>query len=71
MPVPLVREFLDFHDVRVEAEPWGASSGTFRIHATRRIALRTHIAQPLQGQYLYHEGFVTAGMRLAAESLAI
>jgi 4'-phosphopantetheinyl transferase EntD len=63
---PLVREFLNFLDVRVEPVAWGASSGAFRIHATRSIALRTHTALPVQGRYLYHEGFVTAGMSLVA-----
>jgi 4'-phosphopantetheinyl transferase EntD len=62
----LVHERLDFHDVRVEVEAWGASRGTFRILATRNIALRTHTSLPVQGRYLYHERLVTAGMSLAA-----
>jgi 4'-phosphopantetheinyl transferase EntD len=62
----LVRERLNFHDVRVEAEAWGASSGAYRIHATRSIALRRCAALPVQGRYLYHEGFVTTGLGLAA-----
>jgi 4'-phosphopantetheinyl transferase EntD len=73
----LVGERLNFHDVRVEAVAWGASSGTFRIHAIRSIALRTRTALPMQGRYLYHQEFVTAGMALpgvagqgAAESAA-
>jgi 4'-phosphopantetheinyl transferase EntD len=61
----LVRERLNFHDARVEAVAWGTSGGAFRIHATRSIALRTRIALPLQGRYVFHEGFVTAGMGLA------
>jgi 4'-phosphopantetheinyl transferase EntD len=60
----VVRERLNFHDARIEAVAWGASSGAFLIHATRAIALRTRTALPLQGRYLYHEGFVTAGMAL-------
>jgi len=61
----LVRERLNFHDVRVEAPAWGATEGVFRIHATRRIALLTRSARPLQGRYRFHEEFVTAGMGLA------
>jgi 4'-phosphopantetheinyl transferase EntD len=61
----LVRERLNFHDVRVEVPVWGASSGAYRIHATRSIALCTHEALALQGRYLFHEEFVTAGMALA------
>jgi 4'-phosphopantetheinyl transferase EntD len=67
---PLVREHLSFHDVRVEVAAWGASSGAYRIHATRRIALSTRTVLPVPGRYLYHEGFVTAGLGLptAADS---
>ena len=61
----LVRERLNFHDARVEAPAWGAASGAFRIHANRSIAVRTRAAMPLPGRYLFHEGFVTAGMALA------
>jgi 4'-phosphopantetheinyl transferase EntD len=61
----LVRERLNFHDVRVEVVAWGAPSGAYRIHAIRSIALRTRTALPVQGRYLYHEGFVTAGLALA------
>jgi 4'-phosphopantetheinyl transferase EntD len=62
----LVRERLNFHDVRVEAVGWSASSGAYRIHAIRSIALRTRTALPVQGRYLFHEGLVTAGLGLAA-----
>jgi 4'-phosphopantetheinyl transferase EntD len=61
----LVRERLNFHDVRVEAAAWGASSGGFRIQPTRRIALCARAAPPLQGRYRFHQEFVTAGMALA------
>ena len=62
----LVRERLNFHDVRVEAAPWGASSGAFRIQPTRRIAVCARAAPPLQGRYRFHQTFVTAGMALVA-----
>ncbi|HEY2635502.1 MAG TPA: 4'-phosphopantetheinyl transferase superfamily protein [Steroidobacteraceae bacterium] len=61
----LVRERLNFHDVRVEAAAWGASSGAFRILPTRRIAVCARAAPPLHGRYRFHQGFVTAGMALA------
>jgi 4'-phosphopantetheinyl transferase EntD len=61
----LVRERLDFQDVRVEAA-WGAAGGAFLIQATRGIAMSKHTAMPMPGRYLFHEGFVTAGMGLAA-----
>ena len=62
---PVVRERLDFSDVSIEAAEWGASEGVFLIHPTRRIAIAAHRPLPMQGRYLFHEGFVTAGMDLA------
>jgi 4'-phosphopantetheinyl transferase EntD len=61
---PIVRERLSFHDARVEAVGWGAADGVFNIHATRNIDLSTRTALPMQGRYLFHEAFVTAGIAL-------
>ena len=65
---PVVHESLDFRDVSVEAAAWGASSGVFTIHPVRNIAIAKDLTVPLQGRYLFHEQFVTAGMALAARS---
>jgi len=62
---PVARERLNFQDARVAALAWGGSQGAFEIHATRRLAIAAHTAQALRGRYLFHEGFVTAGMALA------
>src|ERR1700691_2265414 len=62
---PVVRESLNFRDVRIEAAAWGASEGVFLIHPTRSIAIAAHRSLPMQGRYLFHERFVTAGMDLA------
>ena len=62
---PVVHERLDFPDVRIEAAEWGASEGVFRIHPTRSIAIAAQRSLPMQGRYLFHERFVTAGMDLA------
>jgi 4'-phosphopantetheinyl transferase EntD len=62
---PIVRERLSFHDARVQAVGWGgAADGVFNIHATRDIAISTRTALPMQGRYLFHEGFVTAGIAM-------
>jgi 4'-phosphopantetheinyl transferase EntD len=61
---PIVRERLGFHDARVQAVGWGAANGVFNIHATRDIAMSTRTALPIQGRYLFHEAFVTAGIAL-------
>jgi 4'-phosphopantetheinyl transferase EntD len=65
---PLVREFLGFHDVSVQAAEWGAGEGAFTIHPIRDIAIARDGALPLQGRYLFHERFVTAGMAMAGAS---
>jgi 4'-phosphopantetheinyl transferase EntD len=67
---PVVREFLDFRDVSVEAAAWGASEGVFTIRPTRDIAIARGLTLPLQGRYLFHEQFVTAGMALAAAAMS-
>jgi 4'-phosphopantetheinyl transferase EntD len=69
---PIVRERLGFHDARVQAVEWGAADGVFNIHATRDIAMSTRTALPMQGRYLFHERFVTAGIALvgAADAAA-
>jgi len=63
---PLVRERLSFQDAHVEVLEWGTERGTFAIHATRRIALADCAAFPLQGRYLLHEQYLTAGIALSA-----
>jgi enterobactin synthetase component D / holo-[acyl-carrier protein] synthase len=64
----LVRERLNFHDVSVAVAEWGASSGEYRIHATRSIALCTRTALPLSGRFLFHEELVTTGLALAGSA---
>jgi 4'-phosphopantetheinyl transferase EntD len=63
---PAVRQHLNFHDARVEAPAWGAPGGAFKIHAMSSLAIAEYATLPLQGRYLFHEGFVTAGLGLAA-----
>jgi len=67
---PVVGESLNFDDVSIEAVAWGGSEGAFRIRPLRDIAIARSTALPMQGRYLFHEGFVTAGMGFpaAAES---
>jgi enterobactin synthetase component D / holo-[acyl-carrier protein] synthase len=68
---PAARERLDFHDARVEAPAWAASDGAFEIHATRSLAIAEYAALPLRGRYLFHEGFVTAGLGWIAEAVPL
>jgi 4'-phosphopantetheinyl transferase EntD len=61
----LTQEQLGFHDVSVELVAWGAKRGAFRISANCSIALEGCAALPLQGQYLFHEQFITSAIALA------
>ncbi len=58
------QERLGFQDAAVEMPEWGEPRGVFHIRATRHIALDRLAAMPLEGRYLFHEAFVTAGMAL-------
>lgn len=62
---PLTHERLDFQAVRVEAG-WGNPNGPFWVHGTGPLALGLRTAMPLQGRYLFHQEFVTAGLSIAA-----
>ena len=62
---PLTQERLGFHDVSVELPAWGEERGAFRISANCSIALESSAPLPLQGEYLFHEQFITSAMTLA------
>ncbi len=64
---PLVGEWLDFHDLRVEAGGWGDARGTFAVSATRNIRFTQRAALPLVGRYLFHERFVSAAVAVPAD----
>jgi 4'-phosphopantetheinyl transferase EntD len=61
---PLVGEWLDFHDLRVQAA-WGETRGTFTASATRDIRF-AHLDLPVTGRYVFHEQFVSAGLSTPA-----
>lgn len=72
---PLVTEWLDFHDVRIEAPDWrgGAASaggpadtvgttGRFTAAAMRKIRFADHAVLPITGRYVFHEQYVSAAV---------
>ena len=65
---PLVGEWLDFHDLRVEAGGWGESTGTFAVNAARSIRFARRVALPIAGRYLFHEHFVSAAVAVPVDS---
>jgi 4'-phosphopantetheinyl transferase EntD len=62
----VTQERLGFHDVSVELPAWDEKRGAFRIVANRRIELESAAALPLQGRYLFHEQFITAGIAVVS-----
>jgi 4'-phosphopantetheinyl transferase EntD len=60
----LTQQRLGFHDVSVELPAWGEKRGAFKVVANRSIELEASAAFPLQGQYLFHEQFITSGIAL-------
>jgi 4'-phosphopantetheinyl transferase EntD len=66
---PVARQRLNFQDVRVEAPAWDGCGGGFEIHALRSLAIAEYATPPLRGRYLFHQGFVTAGLGLTAAPL--
>lgn len=63
---PVVQEWLEFHDVRVEPMAWGSPQGLFAIIPVRRIKLANHAVSPLTGRYRFAEEFVFAGVAVPA-----
>jgi 4'-phosphopantetheinyl transferase EntD len=61
----VTQERLGLHDVSVETPAWGERRGVFRIIANRRIELERQAASRLQGEYLFHEQFISCGIALA------
>jgi 4'-phosphopantetheinyl transferase EntD len=75
---PLVAEWLDFHDVRIDVPDWhGAAAdeadapgaagraGLFTAAAMRTIRFAGHAVLPLTGRFVFHEQYVSAGVWLA------
>jgi 4'-phosphopantetheinyl transferase EntD len=67
---PLVAEWLDFHDLRLEvpawADPTGRCAGRFHVQPMRGIRFSEHAAMPITGRYVFHEQFVSTGVSLTA-----
>ena len=66
---PLTAEWLNFNDVTVEVPTWGAARGVFTVRANRSISFARWARLPIEGQFLFHEQFVTAA--IAVTTLAI
>lgn len=64
---PETREFLGFHDARIEFPGWRAGEANdgefeFRVVPTRSIAYEKRVSFPLRGRCRGHERFVTAAI---------
>jgi 4'-phosphopantetheinyl transferase EntD len=58
------QEHLGFQDAVVELPQWEEQGelGVFLIRATRHIVFDRFAAMPIEGRYLFHESFITAGI---------
>jgi 4'-phosphopantetheinyl transferase EntD len=65
---PLTGEWLDFHDLCVTPQDWGAPRSAFRVGATRCLAIAPYLSPSLVGNYLFDGGFVTAGVAMPSLS---
>lgn len=61
---PLSCEWLDFHDLRVEATRWSLVQGAFAVQSTRSLKISEHADFPVEGQYRFHDEYVSAGVAL-------
>ena len=66
---PLTAEWLDFHDIRVEALDWGGEGGRFAVHCARPLAIEAYAPLPI-GRYTFNDGFITAGVALTSRTSA-
>jgi 4'-phosphopantetheinyl transferase EntD len=64
---PLVSEWLDFHDLRLEVGGWGDRSARFSVFPTRQIRFASYVSVPIEGSYLFHDEFVSAGVTVVAQ----
>lgn len=62
---PLTREWLDFHDLRIEVSDWGAAVGHFDVAPTRQLKITEQVSLPL-GRYCFHEQFVSTALCIAS-----
>ena len=61
---PLAGEWLDFEDLCIQPLNWGSGPADFAVIPTRRLAIARHVAWPVIGRYLFHEGYVTTGVAI-------
>lgn len=61
---PLVGEWLDFEDLRVEVLNWGGEQSDFAVMPTRPLAVARHVSWPVIGRYLFHEEYVTTAVAI-------
>ncbi len=59
---PLVSEWLDFHDVSIQAPGWSREAGVFTAAATRPIRFAEHVSWPITGHYVFHDQFVSTAV---------
>jgi 4'-phosphopantetheinyl transferase EntD len=67
---PLVREWLDFEDILIDARGWGGTKGSIAILATRPLMMADRVRLPVTGRYVRHGRFLSAGVCIASHEYA-
>ncbi len=65
---PLVGEWLDFHDLAVQVRDFGRAMGAFAVQSCRDLQIRRLVELPIDGRYVFHEEFVSAGIVVPADA---
>lgn len=63
---PVTGEWLDFHDLSIEAPDWGQARGRFLVTPTRAIRFAQLAPFPATGRYAFHGEFVTTALCIPA-----
>ncbi len=64
---PLTREWLDFHDLRIERLAPSGAGAAFAVHFNRPVAIAGRWnGSPPHGRYLIRDGILTSGIALPA-----
>ena len=65
---PLTAEWLDFHDLRIDAADWRDSAGVFRVTPQRALQFDRHAVMPIDGRFALHQQFVSASVTVVARA---
>lgn len=63
---PVAREWVYFHDVRIDLPAWGAARASFAVQPLRALKVSEMNAAPLRGEFAFMREFLAAGIAISA-----